>query len=586
MKRFFASFFARAWLVAGFLSVAVGVARAASTPVDFTGSYAANLSSLETPAGSEIPVEVLYGRLELKVSAKGSVINATGTLKNKAGKSYPVSTKLVPSGVDLIASDAQSQNNVGAAKIKGTSSYLINFRLTLKADGSVVVGGLDLSLGAESVQFDSAGSYKFAKFTGKPDDRPSWIGNYTLAFLTPEGAPEAVPAGAGYASLSVNSVGKLNYKGKLGDGTSFTGSADPISGAVYSIYAVPPGYATGGYLLSELDLDRRGEQAEPTLWNKPEKTTDKAYPGGFSTGLIAVVQPWLVPAKKAYPIATSLELGFGYSKNFSVDFSGEGLFESDFSTSLPDVVRITGLAKIQAVAGGDGAPAENNSKDWDKLWKVSLNPLTGVFAGKQTIKRTIEGKTTTTVADVEGVFSFAETLGEAPFAYGQYRLNNVSGLVTFSGPLEDNKAVAASGSYTVKIFEEDATDVITKVSGAQTFISPPKRPAGSPTTGQVVKFSLSEDLQTLTFNGQVLKFKESVGLGGRLYHKAVIAPGIGKASGQFAVTIRTNATTGAVEDVFGFAQFLTPLNLSGDSRAQNTVFKAQPPASTAIIKLP
>jgi len=503
MKRFFASLFARTGLVAG-LVLSVCFAQAAS--VDYTGSYAANLSSLAVSPGGGEPIEVLYGRLEFKVTAKGSTINATGTLRNKAGKTYPVSTKLVTSGADLIASDAQSQNNVGAAKIKGTSSYLINFTLTLKADGSVVVGGLDLSLGAESVQFASAGSYRFVKFTGKPDNRPSWIGNYTLAYLPSEGAPATVPAGAGYASLSVNSVGKLSYKGKLGDGTQFTGSADPISGAVYSIYSVPPGYATGGYLLSELDLDRRGEQAELTLWNKPQKTTDGAYPGGFSTGVVAVVQPWLVPAKKAYPIASTLGLGFGSSKNYSVDFSGEGLLESDFSTSLPDTARITGLAKIQAVAGGAGAPAANNSKDWDKLWAVKLNPLTGVFAGKQTIKRTIEGKTTTTVADVEGVFSFAATLGTAPFAYGQYRLNNVSGLVTFSGPLEDNKAVAMAGTYSVKLERLIDEDVVAEppYNGNINAAKPP----GSPSHGATLTFSISEDLRSLKISGKTLPLVE------------------------------------------------------------------------------
>lgn len=575
MKRFFTSLFAWAGMAAGFL-FSGGAAQAAIA--DYAGSYAANLASLETPAGGGDPVEAFYGRLELTVNAKGT---ATGTLKTRAGKSYSISTKVQESGSTLIANDAQQQNNVGAAKIRGTSVFAINFSLTIKADGSITVSGMNGNPGDANAMFFVAGSFKFLSFTGKPGNTPTWVGNYTLALLPPADAPETVPAGAGFASLTVNSVGKLLYSGKLGDGTKFTGSASPSAGAVYSIYSIPPGYAAGGYFSAELDLDQRGALSEPAIWNKVAKSSDKSYPAGFSTEPIVVIQPWLVPAKKAYPIVASL--GFGSSKNFAVDFSGEGLIDTDFTTSLPDTARITGLANLQAVAGGASAPAENNSKDWNKLWSVKLNPLTGVFAGKQTLKRTVDGKATTTIADVEGVMSLADALSTEPFAYGQYRVSNVTGLVSFAGPLVNNPAVATAGDYTVKIDETSATDVSAPLSGSpMTHRNPPVRPKGSPTDGQVVKFTISEDLQTLTFNGQVLKYI-GPGLGGRVYQKVVVPTGLGKPGGQFAVSIAVDAATGNVTYLNGFTQFITATLSS--SRTQATTFEVLAPASTNITKL-
>jgi hypothetical protein len=411
--------------------------------------------------------------------------------------------------------------------------------------------------------------------------------------ISPDPAGATVPAGAGYASLVVANNGKLSFKGKLGDGSLFTGSASAAAGGTYSLFVTPPGYAAGGYFTADIDIDTRGLQTEAAVWNKAAKTADKAYPAGFSTSVDVIVQPWLVPAKKAYPIVATL--GFGSSKNFTVEFSNEGLSDGNYSATLPDTVRLTGLAKLQAVSGGAGAPAENNSKEWDKVWSVKLNPLTGVFAGKVLLKHVEGTKTVVRNVPVEGVLVLPASLtSDAPFAYGQYVVKpkavgatNVSGLVTFVGPLEDNTAVATAGSYTVKIDETSVTDVSGSNSGGALIPrNPPVRPAGSPVDGQVVKFTVSEDLQTLTFNGQVLRYV-GLGLGGRVYNKVVVPTGLGKAAGQFAVSITVNPTTGNITYVSGFTQFITATFTS--SRSQATTFEVLDtdlsPAASNIIKL-
>ena len=582
MKRLLHSFTSWAALGAG-LSLSGGIAQAAVS--DYAGSYAANLASLEVPAGGGEAVETFYGRLELTVNANGI---ATGALKTRAGKSYPLSTKVVESGMTLIASDSQSQNNVGAAKIKGTSIFAINFSLSINTEGVITVSGLNGNPGDVNGLFFAAGSYKFLKFTGTGESIPEWAGNYTVAFLPPEGAGEMVPAGAGFASLSVNSVGKLIYKGKLGDGTAFTGSANPIAGAVYSIFTTPPGYAAGGYFTAELDLDQRGELTTPANWNKPAKISDKAYPAGFSTAPSIVIQPWIVPAKKAYPIVGSL--GFGTSKNFTIDFSGEGLLETDFTGALPDTVRITGLSKIQAVAGGASAPVENNSKEWNKLWNVNLNPLTGVFSGKQTLKRAVGGKTV--VVEVDGVVSLADKLGMAPFAFGQYRVSNVSGLVTFSGPLINNVDVGTSGTYSAvaALAIPDACDELSDpaVGGITNVKKPiPGLPGGLPTLSYglypdgnerkvlgTFPIVISEDLQTMTFNGRKLKLVSYTPIG-----TGVLAYNTASAAGTLTLHVARDSATGQmngfIATYFQFAGFsvktavFTASSLGGSSGADS-----------------
>ena len=594
MKRLFASFFARTGMVVGFL-LSSGAVQAAIS--DYAGSYAANLSSMETPAGGGEAVEVFYGRLEVKVTATGS---ATGSLRTRAGKSYPFKTTLTEGEGSAV------QRNVGVAPLKGTTGvFLVNFRLTVNSDGTVVVAGENFNPNDANAIFFTTGSLKFLTFTGKQGNTPAWAGNYTLALLAPEGAPETVPAGAGFATLTVNSVGKLLYSGKLGDGTKFTGSAAPSTGAVYSIYAVPPGYLAGGYVLGEFDLDKRGEQTSPTLWNKLAKASDKAYPAGFSTSLIALVEPWFVPAKKAYPIAA--ELGFGSSKNFAVDFSGEGLLESDFSTSLPDTSRITGLANIQAVAGAAGTPAENDSKAWNKLWNVKLNPFTGAFAGKQTLKRTAGGKTTTTMVDVEGVMSLADALSSEPFAYGQYRVktatNTTTGLVTFSGPLVNNTVAAAAGAYTsvADLAIPDAYDSMTdpamtgkpastKIPGLPTSL--PKLTYGlMPAPNQnerkvtcTVKFTVAEDLRSVVFNGVKLSLEGSVtplGMGVTVYTNARTSP-----RNSITLHVVRNSTTGVVNGYIAtFTQISLPMPKMAVITAASAAGSSSASGYTSVTKL-
>ena len=543
MKRFTHSLFAWALGAAG-LSLTGGTAQAALS--DYAASYAANLAISEPPAGGGESVDVFYGRIELTANAVGEI---TGTLHTRAGNSYPIKAKIKEAGSTAVVVDKQQANNIALGKV-GTA-FTINFSLTINADGTVLISGTNTKPGDANGEFFVSRSYKFIKFTGQANSQPAWKGTYTLALLAPESAGSDVPAGAGYASLSVTSTGKLNYKGKLGDGTSLTGSANPTDGAVYSLFVKPSGYAKGGYFLAELDLDQRGALAEPVLWNKEPKTADKAYPAGFTTEPIVVIQPWTPVAPTAYPIPSAL--GFSSSKNFAVVFSGEGLLETDTAT-LPDTLRIASGGLIRAVAGDVGSPAENNSKQWNALWKnVKIDSKTGVFSGKQVLRRTVNNKQVNIEADVAGVLSFGTTLGEDPFAYGQYVVKTSSstttGQVAFAGPLDDNLFLATSGTYEFLL--------------RRTLVGPFGAPVGFPENNTLARIVLSEDMQFATFFGRKLPVS------------SVSSIAIVYSQGANAVTIRLNAVTGAITMIEGI--IATP--------PKTVIFNTQDPVAANIHKL-
>lgn len=542
---------------------------------EFAGSYEAKLAYLNT-SGPTV-VEAFYGKLEFKVTTTGVT---TGKLITRANKSYPFTTKLEQGE----GSSTATVRNIGVAAPRGTKAYLINFSLTVGKDGSITVSGEDNSPGEVNTKFLVAGSFKFAQFTGTAV--PEWMGNYTLALINPEPSGSTVPAGAGYASLSVVKTGVLTYKGKTGDGALITGTASPTASGDYSLFAIPKGYATGGYLSTVINLVDLGLQSEPAVWTKPAKSTDKAFPAGFSTVVDVIVQEWFVPAKKAFPLTSSL--GFSASKNFNITFSGEGLADGNYLPYLPSKARITGLSKVQAVSGGTGSPAENFSKEWDKLWNVKLNPLTGVFSGTQKIKHLNGTKLVERSVPVEGVLVFGPTLGSAPFAYGHYLVtakdgaSTVSGQVEFKGPLEDNKSVATAGNYTVRV-DVDLAEIVAKLSGGSVNVANPTAPAGSPKDGQVVKFNISEDQQTLTFNGKPLPLILSDPVLGTLVYQKNTASRSGGTNMQ--VSIFRSVTTGQINGIAATYQSIS-INVSKrETRTRSSAVFNQNPASSTIIKL-
>ncbi len=540
---------------------------------DFAGGYASNLSTVEgDPAAA-----VYYGRVELTVTTKGTV---TGKMLTRSGKSYSFATTVT----QAVGSTTANQTNVVVFR-NAQKIGLINFTLTINPDGTLIIIGENINPADSMAVFVSESSLKYAIFTGKTGSIPSWAGFYTLALVAPTPSVPTVPAGAGYASLTVSSNGTLTYKGKLGDGTAFTGSAKPSVNGDYSIYLVPSGYAVGGYFSMELNMTSLGLQAASADWKKAPKAADKTYSSGFSAQPTVIVRPWLVAAKGSFPLGNLL--GFGTSKNFNVLFSNEGLSDADYSATLPDTARVTLLSGIIAVSGAANAPAENNITAWNALWSVKLNALTGVYTGTQVLRHTVGTKVIIRKIPVEGVFTMPDSITSAPFAYGQYRVTPiavgakaVSGLVTFTGPITENPLVATAGTYTARM-DETLLEDGKLVNGEYVPAAKPARPAGSPADNQVVKVIISEDLSKIIFNGVELTYIGPA-LYGRVYQKTYVPRSVGALGGQFAVTIGVHPVTGQITSLAGLTEFITA---SLSPRSQTTIFEVKAPFALNFTKL-
>ena len=457
--------------VLSWLMVAVGLALGATTsafastfPASLVGNYQAQLVGATSPT---IPA----GTIDVAVASSGI---ASGRINLPGGKSYPFKT--TPLSVDGNPASSAYVTNFVAQKGPFPAG-IQNVQMNLRVYPSGQVTGVVVGIKVNGI-FSMANGMKFATFTAASP--APWTGTYTMAMTPAEGSGAGVPAGAGYATLAVAPNGNLVSKFVLGDGTKLTNNAKPTADAKYRLYSSL--YTSGGFVSTVVDLDALGLQPEDALWNKPANAKDKKYKDGFSAVLDVHVREW---AKLS---SVKIPAGFTVSKNFAVDFSGQGLSDTDFATTLPDTARFISTGAIQAVAGGANAPADNNSKEWNKLWNVKVNPVTGEFTGTQVLKTTVGSKTTSKTIKVAGVLLVDGSVGEDEiFALGQYAVTpaggtEITGLVSFSGPLEDNPLLSAAGTYKV---------TLVKTSG------PLADPAKVPANGEVVTFAFSEDLSTV-----------------------------------------------------------------------------------------
>ena len=459
-----------AWALTAVGLLAFATAAQAQVPTNLVGSYKADLVFSNT----------VYGRVDVSITSAGK---ATGKAIMPNGKTYSFSVTLAADGGGWVKADHVVVK--GRFPIGPQPLTLTSIRLYPNGD---LGGGFSSTIDGIPFILTFFNSAKLASYTGKGDSISPATGTYTMAMTADDDSAAGTPAGAGYATLTVTPNGKLTFKGKLIDGTPVTGNTLPASDGTYSLFRTV--YTAGGIFTADINPLTRGAQPAQGYVKRPANPKAKLYRDGFAADLDVQVQPW---AKLGAVKLPGAGLGFSPSKNFAVDFSGDGLGEADFNKSLPDTARFTSLGAVQAVSGGPGAPADNNSKEWNKVWAVKVNPATGEFTGSQRIKV----GTRFVKLPVSGVLLLGTSVGNAdtPFALGQYVVTPagatpITGRVSFSGPLEDNPSVATFGNYSVKLRRI-----------AFNPSSPTPLPSHAPADGATVKFSISEDLQTMVFNG-------------------------------------------------------------------------------------
>ena len=106
----------------------------------------------------------------------------------------------------------------------------------------------------------------------------SQAGRYTMIFAGTN-ASTTLPAGNGYATVSINKAGTVTLAGSLADGSKITQSATLSQSGEWPLYA--PLYKGQGCLFGWMSLNDSGNVSGNVVWIKPDSSSSY-YPGGFT----------------------------------------------------------------------------------------------------------------------------------------------------------------------------------------------------------------------------------------------------------------------------------------------------------------
>ena len=327
-------------------------------------SFAGNYEALLTD-GASLPVAKLA--VTVSQNKTGVVFSAT------------LSTGTETSAVSLkgsLTTDSANEQATGTASTTTKAGTVYAISLTLPFDGNATMsatrGGAALGSAINGKKLPVLKKVLYA-------------GAHTAILRPASPAASTVPAGAGWATATIGTDGKLTLRGKLADATPLTaalspdGEGDPGYRLFSPYYTRPPRlgtYVAGAFSLAT-DPDRANRrylESAPLTWVKAGLAADPSYRAGFgpvSTDL--GIDPWLPPVAAtrtaaAIPLAERLGLT-GPTNPFEVDHTTTGNLSHD--NDLP-----TNLSLGARDAVSVTAPSVNVTK-----WKATLASRTGTFTG-------------------------------------------------------------------------------------------------------------------------------------------------------------------------------------------------------------
>lgn len=495
-------------------------ALAVPIPVDLAGSYQALLYSQDLDAGSP------SGLVTLAVTAKGAV---TGKLTTEENKTYPFKTTLDYIAANTLVEDSPlgtaSAPVITISRGKNVPAWSLTLRLQDFAENDT----LEVVLNQDETTFGSTNN-GFKQITFAKGALPyAAAGAYTVAFELADTPGQNDPAGSGYAVGSIDAKGLLKLTGKTGDGTVFT-AALPAGPDYRYVTFLNPYKRINSFFAGKITLTERegngfhmtpAEAGYDFQWKKSSllpKITDKSYREGFGPlDVLVSMEPWTVPGKGE----TIADL-FGISSLEIFDIGYDGVFPGTAYTKyIPTKAGLTVQNTLRIAAGGAGSTFGFDPSLWAKVITTKIDPKTGKFIATVNIEDIIEPTTPTGKSKLvkrkvafEGVLLRPAQGSVAPIAQGQIIVppkdvktdTTTSSMFAFSGNIVEDAiyaaAAATAGTYKGVIIRqpnepEDPQDVMIPYATGT-----PGPPAGANIT-----FTISPDLQTLTFQGRVLKLR-------------------------------------------------------------------------------
>lgn len=488
------------------LLVAVSQLRADTFPPTLAGGYQTLLYYGDELTGKPA------GLVKLTVATAGTF---SGSLITTESKTYPLIGKLTYTTL------SDTAEVTGGLAIKRVGVGVLPLALTLSISNATQTLSATLSgdtgvYSSPGVPINSVCTTGFRNLTLAAKTTADFAGKYTMAMPLAAAAATGTPAGSGYATVSVSTTGLLTLTGKAGDGTALTASLTPGPNRNYLLF-LNPNLRAASYIAGKLNLTSRtdgfhivpGATGSDLQWAKVGKPTDVSYRSGIpNVGLLVSMEPWkTVPTVPAGQTLGSF-LGMEEDKVFDFALAGD-LDTANYVTRIPTKLGLTKLNKFRVAGGIVGAPDPiTATAEWTKYVTLAIAPTTGLITGTIKISDSVpvQNKPNLTVLRTltfAGVLIQPPAGNTAPFAYGYFTVpplnakteTTTTSSFAFNGPIEIDpiivKAAGTAGTYTSYVERRDNSG------------SP--YPTNIPATGLNVTFIISPDLQTLTFNGRVLK---------------------------------------------------------------------------------
>lgn len=456
----------------------------AQTFPDFAGTYQGLL--VDTSAGDPV------GRIDFIATATGAV---SGSLYLKNQKSYKFKSALTINEID----NTVYFENIDVVKPK--EGLELKLSLEIATDGSFTVDGNALvpNLTTDFVEAEDT-TARMRLFNAKTDLCP-WAGNYTMAFYNADNNGDtSIPGGASIATATVKADGVMSVKSVLADGTKITASTRPSEDGTYRFFFAPNKTA-GSYFYAIFTLSERedgwyqvDENQGTARWVKAANIKDKSYRDGFDVSFDTSVVQWVPPAKGE---TLGGILGLGEANILDIDFF-DGLSTSTYAAFLPSSLGLTAKNTFR-IASALGGPSVTDDKAWAKIFSGKVNPKTGLINITININDTVNGKVIKRKIVVTGVFKqLINSDLDQPYAFGHLLIPPLdkatqtltSGGFDLPGPIQVDEVLAANlntaGTYSA---------LLTLLP------NPSPLPSGVPADGALVDFSISSNLNEMTFAG-------------------------------------------------------------------------------------
>jgi YD repeat-containing protein len=314
-----------------------GVSRTNYT-YDTNGNVLTRINALGQPA----PVAGSFTGI---VQGNPPALNNSGTISLTLSASGQFTGKIVLGGKSYPIKGTFDENGVATITPEG-APFSVTLQLDLLNDSKEITGTLNGGVVNATIVAHRTG---FGKSTPAPENL---VGRFTALF-EPVSSDAGIPQGTGFATVTVNTAGKVRLAGRLADGTKISQGAVLSGDGDWSLFVLL--YKKKGFLSGEISFQplATSDFSGDATWVKPA-TKGPIHAGAFTTGLAVAGSRYTAPPKgqRVLDVANS-------SPNASVRI-GE---------RTPAAVTLTTANKIEV-----------NTSEPDKL-KLSIKTKTGIIKG-------------------------------------------------------------------------------------------------------------------------------------------------------------------------------------------------------------